>query len=44
MTYSLASGDLEDLSWKSDGTLHAKLLVLSAVDKVIRDCSHTFVC
>jgi hypothetical protein len=38
MTYSLASGDLEDLGWKSDGALHAKLLIFGAVDEVIRDC------
>jgi hypothetical protein len=44
VTYSLASGDLEDLGWKSDGALHAKLLVFGAVDEVIRDCSYTFVC
>ncbi len=37
MTYSLASGDLEDLGWKSDGALHAKLLIFGAVDEVIRD-------
>ena len=36
-TYSLASGDLEDLGWKSDGALHAKLLIFSAVDEVTRD-------
>lgn len=41
MTYSLASGDLEDLSRKPDGALHAKLLVFGAVDEVIRDCPHT---
>jgi hypothetical protein len=37
MTYSLASGDLEDLGRKSDGTLHAKLLIFGAVNEVIRD-------
>jgi hypothetical protein len=37
MMYSLASGDLEDLGWKSDGALHAKLLIFGAVDEVIRD-------
>jgi hypothetical protein len=37
MTYSLASGDLKDLGWKSDGALHAKLLIFGAVDEVIRD-------
>lgn len=44
VTYSLAGSDLEDLGWKSDRALHAKLLVFGAVDEVIRDCSHTFVC
>ena len=38
MTYSLASGDLEDLGWESDGALQTKLLVLGTVDEVIRDC------
>ena len=38
MTYSLASGDLEDLGWESDGALQAKLLVFGTVDEVIRDC------
>jgi hypothetical protein len=38
MTYSLASGDFEDLSWKSDRALHAKLLIFGAVDEVIGDC------
>lgn len=37
MTYCFASGDLEDLGWKSDGALHAKLLIFGAVDEVIRD-------
>ena len=37
MTYSLASGDLEDLGWKSDGALHAKLFIFGTVDKVIRN-------
>ena len=37
MSYSLASGDLEDLGWKSDGALHAKLLIFGAVDEVIRN-------
>ena len=37
MTYSLASGDLEDFGWKSDGALYAKLLIFGAVDEVIRD-------
>lgn len=36
-TYCLASGDLEDLGWKSDGALHAKLLIFGAVYEVIRD-------
>jgi len=35
MTYSLAGGDLKDLGWKSDGALHAKLLIFGAVDEVI---------
>jgi hypothetical protein len=38
MTYSLAGGDLEDLGRKSDGALHAKLLIFGAIDEVIRDC------
>jgi hypothetical protein len=43
MVYSLASGDLEDLGWKSDGALHAKLLIFGAVDEVIRDyITHSF--
>jgi len=39
-TYSLASGDLEDLGGEPDGALHAKLLVFGAVDEVSRDCPH----
>lgn len=35
MTYSLASGDLEDLGGEPGGALHAKLLVFGAVDKVV---------
>ena len=35
MSYSLASGDLEDLRWESDGALHAELLVFGPVDEVI---------
>lgn len=30
----LAGGDLEDLGWETNGALHAKLLVLGAVDEV----------
>lgn len=41
MTYSLASGDLENLGGEPDGALHAKLLVFGAVDEVSRDCPHT---
>ena len=37
-TNRLASGDLEDLSGKTDGPLDAELLVLRAVDEVRRDC------
>jgi len=37
VAYSLASGDLEDLSWKSDRALHTKLLIFGAIDEVIRD-------
>jgi hypothetical protein len=35
VTYSFARGDLEDLGRKSDGALHAQLLVFGAVDEVI---------
>jgi hypothetical protein len=42
MTYSLASGDLEDFGWEPDGALHAKLLVFGTVDEVIRDCPNVF--
>jgi hypothetical protein len=34
-TYSLASDDFEDLGREPDGGLHAKLLVLGAIDDVI---------
>ena len=36
-TDRLASGDLEDLSGKTDGPLDAELLVLCPVDQVRRD-------
>jgi hypothetical protein len=35
VTYCLAGGDLEDLGRKTNGALHAQLLILSAVDEVI---------
>jgi len=35
-TRRLAGGDLEDLGGETNGALHAKLLVLGAVDEVIR--------
>jgi len=43
MTYSLTSGDLEDLGREPDGALHAELLVFGAVDEVIRDCPNVFI-
>ena len=36
-TYSLASGDLEDLGGETDGALDTELLVLGTVDQVVRD-------
>jgi hypothetical protein len=35
MTYSLTSGDLQDLRWEPDGALHAKLLVFGTIDEII---------
>jgi hypothetical protein len=37
-TCRLAGGDLEDFGGETNGALHAKLLILGAVDQVIRNC------
>ena len=49
MTYSLVSGDLvrtlvKGLTGPFARSCLSLLLVIGAVDTVIRDCSHTFVC
>ena len=41
-TYRFAGGDLEHLGGETNGTFHAKLLVLGAVDEIIRNCVETF--
>jgi hypothetical protein len=37
LTYSLTSGDLQDLGGETDGAFYAKLLVLGSVNEIGRD-------
>ncbi len=37
ITYSFASGDLEDLGGQADGAFDTELLILSTIDQIGRD-------
>ena len=42
-TRRLTGGDAKDLGRKADGTLNLKLLILSTLDKISRDCFSSYI-